>query len=620
MFFINNMKRLIKIFLSLAAICLVISGISAKSLFAVSVHKTARIQSSDTINANALLKINRFRLDIIPPSSGVQFYRDGIVFLSNSRLEGKMLESHTSFGTGEAYFAALKDTVVGNHTIFSNSGSWDVPADAMTFSSDYSVMYYTKLPSSREKEKIYQAKYQISKNGKHDWVSDSKPLGFCTDKSVYSNPALSADGEKMIFVSDRKESIGGLDLFISYKEGSGWSAPINLGNLINTSGNEMYPFLDQENNLYFSSDGIKGFGGYDIFLCRYNGRGWDKPINLTQRINTPGDDIAFTLSRLDGRSAFYTTRIKTGNRTPQLYMVSFRDQYAINKMTNLSNAFKYLAQAGFTPEEPAVQEEAKKAEPEKAAKEPVAEVVKPVKEPVAETAKPQQQTEIKPEPVKPPVEEPAVAGDTIIYRVQFASTGKPKGSYEITAGGKKYKTFEYLFNGAYRSCAGDFTVPGQATNLQNQMKREGFPDAFVVAFRNNERLTGSLQSIIKSQEQPGQKALPVTAQVQKPAEIQQETVKPPVEEEALPVDAVIYRIQFTSNAKPKGSYEITSGGKTYRTFEYLYNGAYRSCAGAFTSRSSATALQNSLKREGFPDAFVVAFKNNERITDPSLLK
>ena len=101
-----------------------------------------------------------------------------------------MLESHTSFGTVETYYAAFKDTTLGNHIVFSPSVSWDVPAEAMTFNSDYSVMYYTKLPSSQEKEKIYQAKYQLYKNGKRDWISDSKPLSFCSDKSVYTNPAL----------------------------------------------------------------------------------------------------------------------------------------------------------------------------------------------------------------------------------------------------------------------------------------------------------------------------------------------------------------------------------------------------------------------------------------------
>jgi hypothetical protein len=141
-----------------------------------------------------------------------------------------------------------------------------------------------------------------------------------------------------------------------------------------------------------------------------------------------------------------------------------------------------------------------------------------------------------------------------------------------------------------------------------------------VAFRNNERLTGSLQSIAKSQEQPGQKPVTEIAQTQKPAEIKQEPAKPPIEEASIPSDAIIYRVQFSANTKPRGSYEITAGGRTYKTYEYLYNGAYRSCAGVFSDKASAAGLQNVLKREGFPDAFVVAFKNDVRLTDPALFK
>ena len=85
-------------------------------------------------------------------------------------------------------------------------------------------------------------------------------------------------------------------------------------------------------------------------------------------------------------------------------------------------------------------------------------------------------------------------------------------------------------------------------------------------------------------------------------------------------DAVIYRVQFLASSKPKGSYEITVGGSTFKTYEYLYNGAYRSCAGEFSTLAPAVSLQNLLKREGYPDAFVVAFKNNVRQTDPALFK
>jgi len=598
MFFINNLHRLLCIILFSAGTYLTpfgaVNGIS--------------VQNSDTLNGTKLLKVDRFSLEIIPPSSGVQFYRDGIVFLYNTRNEAKMLESHTSFGKTEAYYAVHKDTSVSNQELFSTSYSWEVPCEAMSFSNDFSLMYYTKRPSNKEPEKIYQARYQVLKNGKREWVTDSKPLGFCTGKSVYSHPALSADGEKIVFTSNRSESVGGLDLFISYKEGEGWSSPINLGNLINTRGNELSPFLDQENNLFFSSDGIEGFGGYDIYMCRYNGRGWDKPANLTRMINTPDDELAFTLNRLDGKSAFFTTRFRAGNRLPQLFKVTFRDQLALNKLTNLSNAFKYIAQAGLAPGEevmPVTEKQTKVTPP-------------PVREAVPEPVKPQPVTESKQEPARIPEEKPAAkTGDEIIFRVQFLSTSKPRGSNTITIGGKTYKTFEYLYNGTYRSCAGEYSSPAAASSLQAMMKKEGYPDAFVVAFRSNERVLFTDLPVAKSKEQTAGKTDVKPAQSQKIPEARQEPVKPPVVK-ASPADAIVYRVQFSSSMKSRGSFEITIGGKKYNTFEYMHNSAYRACAGEFSTASAAANLQRQLKQEGYPDAFVIATRGKVRLTNPAL--
>jgi len=588
---------------------MVAGGINIKILNAGSGFRSVMVQDYDTLNLNSLIKVNPFRIEIIPPSSGVKFYRDGIVFLSDSRSEEKMLESHTSFGTVEAYYAALKDTSIGNRTIFSSSSSWSVPCEAMTFNGDYSVMYYTKIPSKRETEKIFEAKYQIYKNGKTSWISENKPLSFCSDKSVYTHPALSPDGEKMVFVSDTRGSVGGLDLFISYKEGNDWSTPINLGNFINTQGNEMYPFLDQENNLFFSSDGIKGLGGYDIFFCRYNGRGWDKPINLTQIINTPEDDLAFTLSRLDGKTAFYSTRKKTGNRAVQLLRITFRNQYALNNLTNLSDTFKYLAQAGVLAYETEITAENVKPEAKQPGKKP--EII-PVRKQVEQ--------ETRQEPAEPVIEEAPPSADAIIYRVQFLSSAQSKGSYEISIGGMMYETFEYLYAGAYRSCAGEFYSPAPALDLQNHIRQSGYSDAFIVAFRNNERLTGSMLALARSQQQAGQKPVAEAVQSQKPDETVKKPVMPVTEVKPTTGDQLIYRVQFLSSSQPKGIYEITAGGTTYNTSEYFYSGAYRSCAGDFSSREPANNLREVLRREGYSDAFVVAFINNERVTDPALFR
>jgi len=583
------MKRLFVIFLLSAALTIAENGSLTGSM----------VQNSDTININRLLKVDKFGLEIIPPSSGVQFYRDGIVFLFQTKSEAKMLESHTSFGATEAYFGVPKDTSVSNPILFSQSFSWAIPCEAMTFNSDYSTMYFTRRPSNREPEKIYQARYQMAKNGKHDWISDTKPLSFCTDKSVYSHPALSADGEKMVFTSNRSESTGGLDLFISYKENSGWSAPINLGNLINSRSNELSPYLDQDNNLFFSSDRSEGFGGYDIYFCRYNGRGWEKPANLTRIINTQDDQLAFTLSRLDGKSGFYTTRYKTGNKPPKLFRIAFRDQYAVKELTNLSNAFRYIAQSGMVHASEEI-------------------VSKP--EPLPENKSAVKVPESKPE-VKPPSEKAAEPGNEIIYRIQFLSNSKPKGSYNITIAGKTYKTFEYRYNGLYKSCVGDYTSRAEADNLLAVMKKNGYPNAFVAEFRGNERATGAVSSTVTAQEQKIQKTMTETSNQQKLPEVKKEaTDRPPAAQAALTSENIVFRVQFSSYMKSKGSYEISIGGKKYKTFEYMYNGAYRSCAGEFSTPASAASLQKQFKQEGYSDAFIIATKGNQRITDPALFK
>jgi hypothetical protein len=84
--------------------------------------------------------------------------------------------------------------------------------------------------------------------------------------------------------------------------------------------------------------------------------------------------------------------------------------------------------------------------------------------------------------------------------------------------------------------------------------------------------------------------------------------------------AVVYRVQFASNTVKKGSYSVTIGGKNYNTWEYQYSGAYRSTVGEFKTLAEATAFQKIVRQSGYPQAFVVALKNNVRSTDPGLFK
>lgn len=469
-------------------------------------------------DTSVFIKVDSFNLSILPPSSGIQYYKDGIVFLSSSKSEGKMLSDHLSFGTIDARYAVLNDSVLENHQIFSPSTAFPYPCDAITFTSDYNTMYFTKYSKTDGSEKIYQGKLSQGSGTQSEWTLETNPLSFCTDKSTYTHPALSTDGEMMVFASNSSGSIGGMDLFMTRKSGEAWSVPVNLGQSINTKSNELFPFLDSENNLFFSSDGNKGFGGYDIFVCKFKGNAWGNPINLSTPVNTEFDDVAFTINRKDGKSAFYTVRQKSGKQSSQLIMVTLNNNIAPKYLSNLSQLFTNpdLHETTVTEAITAAKEPEVKVKQEVIPEE-TRKVVKPLGTPVKQTSVP----ETKPVVTKPtqgktneptvkqtaalPVSqvkpseskvEPSKAlntatsgkKDVIIYRVQIFSGGKG-GSTRLTINSKNYMTYEYSYNGGYRTCVGEFSTLTPAKDFQNICRKSGYPQAFVVAFKNNVRST-----------------------------------------------------------------------------------------------------------------------------------
>lgn len=483
------MKRLIEIItLSCITFSLLTSGKTETRPDNSSKKEFSVLQAQDTIPLVGFLKVDSFNLDIIPPSSGVQFFRDGIVFLSNTRNEGKMLPKHVSFGATEAYTAIVKDTSLGLHMIFSSSASFSFPCEAITFSNDFKTMFFTKIAKKDTKEKIYRAELKPDGNGSLNWVTDDKPLDFCNGDYRYTHPALSADAKMMIFASDMAGSLGGMDLFIVRKAGDKWSKPENPGKLINTVRNECFPYLDKDNNLFFSSDGKSGFGGYDIFTCKYNDETWNTPVNLSARINSGDDDIAFSIDKTDGKSAFYTKKQKSGKGEMQLFKVVLKQEMADNQPSSISDI--YNGKPAPEPELVAVKtvEEAKPEEknPDKNAP---PEVKKEVK---AEERKTPSQPVSSPGAAKVVIIKPTGAipdelKDVVVYRVQFLSTNKPRKENQIVINGVAYKTFEYSYLNAYRYSVGEFTTLPPAKELQAILKKAGYPQAFIAAFKNDLR-------------------------------------------------------------------------------------------------------------------------------------
>lgn len=152
----------------------------------------------------------------------------------------------------------------------------------------------------------------------NEWQS-LKKLGpnINSDKTWEGQPGVTADGNGLFFASAREGGYGGIDIYRSRKDSEGnWGPAQNLGSVINTKGDDKTPFVHTDSQtLYFSSNGHRGIGGFDIFYSSYLGLGrWSKPINIGYPINTFDNDLAFIVSTNGQKIYFASNKLsKTGD-------------------------------------------------------------------------------------------------------------------------------------------------------------------------------------------------------------------------------------------------------------------------------------------------------------------
>ncbi|NLF41295.1 MAG: OmpA family protein [Bacteroidales bacterium] len=128
-----------------------------------------------------------------------------------------------------------------------------------------------------------------------------------------SQPSISPDGSTLIFVSDRQGGLGGYDLWSSARTPDGkWTQAQNMGNVVNTRGNDRSPFLHPDGaSLYYASDGHRGLGGYDLFISRLGSDGkWNTPMNLGYPINSEADETGLAVNAYGDKAYFASNKLK----------------------------------------------------------------------------------------------------------------------------------------------------------------------------------------------------------------------------------------------------------------------------------------------------------------------
>jgi len=208
---------------------------------------------------------------------------------------------------------------------FSKSLNTKYHEGPMTFTSNGKKVIFTRNNFNNGKfktssDKINKLKiYTADDKGAGQW-KNIREVPFNSSEYSTGHPALTKDDKLMYFVSDMPGGFGGTDLYVvEYNEGS-FGTPVNLGPEINTAGNEMFPFVDERGNLYFSSDGHAGLGDLDIFYVQLiNGSKLKgKIINMGTPVNSSKDDFGF-IADGERKIGYLSSNRKRGGTDDDIY-------------------------------------------------------------------------------------------------------------------------------------------------------------------------------------------------------------------------------------------------------------------------------------------------------------
>lgn len=275
------------------------------------VHTLQSIEKIDE-NSKTLYEVRRIKENSEFSDFGAAFLGNKVIFAS-----GRNVSRPTYDWNNEPYLDLYiaemgKNGGLANIFLFSSSVNTDRHESSATFSTNGNIMYFDR--TNDEKVKIDDAKIatiQIMKaqliNGQWDNI---KPVSFSSPEYSVEHPRVSPDGKQMFFSSDMPGGYGSFDIYVVDINSDGtFGKPKNLGPEVNTDQREQFPFINENNELFFASDGhLVNLGGLDIYKSKRTSDKFSTAINLGSSINSNKDDFAYAMSPEYGIGYFSSNR------------------------------------------------------------------------------------------------------------------------------------------------------------------------------------------------------------------------------------------------------------------------------------------------------------------------
>lgn len=278
-------------------------------------------------SADAQLIHEVHRVEISPGGEDYApvFMDSGFVMCSvreNAALVG-FVDAESGKPLSDLYWVPYREGRAGSPVLFSQNLATPVNEGPASFADGGTTICYTRnqvLPKklSNMRSANGQLGLFFSEQLTGAWSAPT-PFEHNDPKSSNLHPAFSPDGRTLIFASDRPGGFGGMDLYRSERTDAGWTAPTNLGPAVNGPGNEVYPRMQSDGTLHFSSSRPGGMGGLDIYFTHEADGAWAPVQSMLAPVNSPADDHGYSQfadgyralmsSKRDGTDAIYLVKL-----------------------------------------------------------------------------------------------------------------------------------------------------------------------------------------------------------------------------------------------------------------------------------------------------------------------